>query len=110
MTLRVTNPVSNLTKHFETLRTLRKVKFYIQPRAITVVTYYQAGTGNDEQVSYQGKAYIFTYTAWKGTSVALAHTSHLPPPEDTEETKQAEQEEIELEPAPSLPGFGFATL
>ncbi len=84
---------------------------FIQPRAITVVTYYKQTT-IDEVHSYQGKAYTFTYTTWKGTCVALAHTSHLPPPDDkeSETEKEQEQEEIELEPIPALPGFGFSLI
>lgn len=107
MNFQVPHTVTHLTSQIGSLRKLRKVKLFIQPRAITVVTYYKTDATSD-QYTYNGRAYIFTYTTWKGTVVSLAHTSHLPPPEDTEETRDQEQEEIELEPTTILPGFGFS--
>lgn len=107
MTSPVTRTVSHLRNQVQTLRTLRKVKFFIQPQTITVVTYYKE-TSTGDQYQYQGKAYIFTYKTWKGTVVSLAHTSHLPPPEEIDEKQNEEQEDIELAPAPILPGFGFS--
>lgn len=107
MTFQVPPRVATLAGRMWSMRHLRKVKFFIAPRTLTVITYYR-----DQQVggrpTYQGKAYIFTYTAWRGTTVALAHTSHLPPPETGEDETEIELvETTESEPARLLPGFGF---
>lgn len=81
------------------LRHLRKVKLFPSVGALTVVTYYkQPADGPD----YIGRAHLITFTNFKIMHIELAHNSHLPPPEQSEEE---ELDETELESDP-LPAFG----
>ena len=100
--------ISSVVRSLGTIRDLRKIKCFTQGRAITIVTYYKDTTSDDDR-QYKGQAYIFSYNSWKGTCVALAHTSHLPPPDELETTEEElEQTEHEIDPPPILPGFGFS--
>jgi len=100
LTLPTAHTVTQFGTRLYRLRDLRKVRVYLRPRTITLVTYYRDRQTAGRQ-QYQGRAYIFTYTAWKGTTVALAHTSHLPPPTQTM-SPEADAESDPVRP----PAFG----